>query len=229
MTVFLVPVGAGRYALYCEVKESEAEPVDVPQPDASWRARILHRFRRSVADAEAEREREELGEQPTRKAGLGRFIVRRIAEAVAEQRLLWNLRRAKDARLVHPDAMHASDALRRARAEFSADYRKHLTRIVVDGTLSAVLGVVFFFVPGPNLVAYYFLFLAIGHYFALRGALRGLRGIEWATEPSAALGAVSDALALEPAARREQLERITADLGLVRLWRFVERVARPSA
>jgi hypothetical protein len=100
---------------------------------------------------------------------------------------------------------------------------------VVNGSLSAVLGIVFFFVPGPNLVAYYFLFLAIGHYFALRGALRGLRGVAWSTESSKPLAEVRDALALDPTARRATLERITVDLGLSRLWRFVERVARRPA
>lgn len=228
MTVFLVPIGAGRHALYCEVKETEPEPIDQPRPSASWRDRMLHRFRTTVADAEAEREREELGETSPRKAGFGRYIVRKIAEAVAEQRLLWNLRRATVVRLVHPDDMAGSEAMRLARAEFTADYRKHLTRGVVNGTVSAVLGVVFFFVPGPNLIAYYFLFLAIGHYFALRGALRGLRGVSWTTEPSAALSGVRSALALDSSARRHRLELITSDLGLERLWRFVERVARQS-
>ncbi len=150
MTVFLVPVGAGRHALYCEVKETEPEPAD-PPPSSSWRARMLHRFRTTVADAEAEHEREELGEATEpRKPGLGRFIVRKIAEAVAEQRLLWNLRRASEGRLVHPDDVPSTDAMRMARTEFAADYRKHLTRGVVNGTLSAVLGVVFFFVPGSE-------------------------------------------------------------------------------
>jgi hypothetical protein len=225
MTVFLVPVGAGRHALYCEVKEAETELVDTA-PASSWRGRIVHRFRTTVADAEAEHEREELGETPKVKGGLGRLIVRKIAEAVAEQRLLWHLRRASESRLVHPDDLSGADAMRLTRAEFTADYKKHLTRAVVNGSLSAVLGIVFFFVPGPNLVAYYFLFLAIGHYFALRGALRGLRGVAWSTESSKPLAEVRDALALDPTARRATLERITVDLGLSRLWRFVERVAR---
>ena len=224
MTVFLVPVGAGRHALYCEVKETEAEPAE-PAPTASFGQRMMHRFRRSVADAEAEREREELGEAPRRRRGFARFVVRRIAEAVAEQRLLWHLRRADAGRLVHPDSMRGAEALRLARAEFTADYRKHVTRGIVNGVLAAVLGAAFFFVPGPNLIAYYFLFLAIGHYFALRGARRGLRGVVWSTEPSKALGDVRAALGLDPAARRGELERITGELGLARLWRFVERVA----
>jgi len=229
MTVFLVPTGAGRYALYCEVKETEPDPVEPPRPPTSWRGRMLHQFRTTVADAEAEREREELGERPASKSGIGRYIVRKIAEAVAEQRLLWNLRRAVDVRLVHPDDVSGADALRVARAEFAADYRKHLTRGIINGTLSAVLGAVLFFVPGPNLIAYYFLFLAIGHYFALRGARRGLNGVSWTTEPSPTLTDVRAALALDAAIRRERLERITADLGLVRLWRFIERVARRAA
>jgi hypothetical protein len=228
MTVFLVPVGAGRHALYCEVKEPETELVDTP-PGSSWRDRMVHRFRTTVADAEAEREREELGEAPRARGGPGRWIVRKIAEAVAEQRLLWHLRGASEGRLVHPDDLSGRDALRMARAEFTADYKKHLTRGVVNGVLSGVLGVVFFFVPGPNLVAYYFLFLAIGHYFALRGAFRGLRGVAWSTESSKPLAEIRETLALDPASRRATLERITTDLGLSRLWRFVERVGHRPA
>jgi hypothetical protein len=228
MTVFLVPVGAGRHALYCEVKETEIEPGE-PEPTASFRQRMMHRFRRSVADAEAEREREELGEAQPGRRGIARFVVRRIAEAVAEQRLLWHLRRAEASCLVHPDSLPGAEALRLARAEFTGDYRKHLRHAIFNGTLAAVLGVVFFFVPGPNLIAYYFLFLAIGHYFALRGALRGLRGVAWSTEPSKGLSDVHAALALDAPARRSELERITGELGLARLWRFVERVARRPA
>ena len=228
MTVYLVPVGAGRHALYCEVRETETDPADAEQP-RSWRERMLHRFRRTVADAEAEREREELGEAPATKRGFTRTIVRKIAEAVAEQRLLWHLRRATSGRLVHPGDLPGAEALRMARAEFSADYRKHLTHAAINGAVSAVIGVGFFFVPGPNLIAYYFLFLAIGHYFALRGARRGLRGVEWSTEPSGPLADVRLALALDSAGRREWLQTITAELGLERLWRFVERVARRPA
>ncbi|HUF47881.1 MAG TPA: hypothetical protein VMM93_08695 [Vicinamibacterales bacterium] len=227
MNVFLVPVGAGRHALYCEVREADADP-DAPPADQSWRARLLARFRRTVAAAEAEREREELGEQP-RGRGFARAIVRRIAEAVAEQRLLWHLRRADAACLVHPTTMPGAEALGMARAEFAADYRKHLTRAVINGIISAVVGVVLFFVPGPNLVAYYFLFLAIGHYFALRGASRGLRGVEWTTEPSSPLADIPLALILDKAERRARLEAITTELGLGRLWRFVERVAKRPA
>jgi hypothetical protein len=225
MNVYLVPVGAGRHALYCEVPETEIEPSG-PVEGQSWRARMMHRFRRTVADAEAQREREELGEAPKEKGGLGRYIVGRIAEAVAEQRLLWHLRRATQSTLVHPHDMDGREALGLARAEFAADYRKHLRHSLLNGAISAVLGVVFFFVPGPNLVAYYFLFLAIGHYFALRGAGRGYSGIDWSTDAAPALTDVRLALALEAPERRERLERITESLGLVKLWRFIERVAR---
>ena len=226
MTVFLVPVGARRHALYCEVKETETEPID-PAPTSSFFGRLMHRFRRTVADAEAERE--EHGEATPRARGFGQYIVRKIAEAVAEQRLLWHLRRASHGTLIHPQDISGYEALRMARAEFSSDYRKHLTRAAVNGSLSAVLGVVLFFVPGPNIVGFYFLFLAIGHFLALRGAQRGLRRVVWTTESSAALADVAAALTLDQAARRRELERITADLGLQRLWRFVERVApRPA-
>jgi len=240
MTVFLVPVGGGRYTLYCELKESEAEPSDPSRPHSpswlgrlrrrwrEWRERTLQRFRTTVADAEAQQEREELGEEAPAKRGFGRFVLRRIAEAVAEQRLLWHLRRASAGRLVHPDDVPPARARRLARDEFTRDHRKHLVRALVNGAVSVVLGIVFFFVPGPNLVAYYFLFLAIGHAFALRGARKGL-ALDWSTEASAPLRSVGDALGLDQASRRAELERLTADLGLERLWRFLERVARRPA
>ncbi len=240
MTVFIVPVGGGRHTLYCELKETEVDPPGGSRPHVpswfgrlrqrfrDWRERTLQNFRTTVADAEAQQEREELGEDVPAKRGFGRFILRKIAEAVAEQRLLWHLRRASSGRLVHPDDVSAAEARRLARDEFARDHRKHLIRALINGAVSVVLGVVFFFVPGPNLVAYYFLFLAIGHYFALRGARKGL-ALDWSTEPSAPLRSVRDAIALDQASRRAELERLTSDLGLERLWRFLERVARRPA
>ena len=50
--------------------------------------------------------------------------------------------------------------------------------IIIDGLLFAASGV-FFFVPGPNLVAYYFGFRLVGHYLSRRGAKHGLTEVRW--------------------------------------------------
>ena len=45
---------------------------------------------------------------------------------------------------------------------------------------------VFFLVPGPNVISWYFAFRAVGHFFAFRGAKKGLSSVVWACSPSPA-------------------------------------------
>src|SRR5476649_1877029 len=101
MDVFLVPLGDSRHELYCE---APIEPLSAPPEQARppWWGRPTARFRQLVAQAEEEHRRRERG-QPTETRGLWRWIMRKIAETVGEQRLLWLLQRRTSATLVHPD------------------------------------------------------------------------------------------------------------------------------
>src|SRR5262245_37481675 len=116
MTIYLVPVGGSRYQLYVEIPVEEAVG-NAPPPSQGWIARMVDRFRTMLAEAEKARLKRESGE-PDDGSGLWHAIMRRVAEAIAEQRLLWHLRHQTHATVRHPDDMSGADALREVRAEF---------------------------------------------------------------------------------------------------------------
>jgi hypothetical protein len=230
LDVYLVPVGDRRHELYSEHDHDDAAPpAEEPAGRSSWFRRQMDRFRATLAEAEQERRRRDRGEDAPTSSGLWRAFMRRIAETIAEQRLLWQLRSQADARLVHPDGVGADDALRLMRASITRDLAKHRRWCAIDAVLAAILGPLLFFVPGPNIVAYYFLFRAIGHLLAMRGATQALKRTVWATSASAHLAAVGAALTLPRAERCARLDELSAALGLAHLTGFVERVAaRPN-
>jgi hypothetical protein len=220
MKVYLVPGPNGRHELYCEAAAAVA--AETGSGAGSLRDRLVQGFRRMVAEGEAV----EHGEADVPERGrLRRAITRRVAEAVAEQRLLWNLRHETAVDLVHPDDVPADDALATARTLIAADYAKHRRWCIIDALIAAVTGPVFFFVPGPNVISWYFAFRAIGHFFALRGAQQGLAGVAWTTTPSRELTDLRRALTLDHEMRMRRVEEIAAALGLGRLAFFVKKIA----
>ena len=82
-----------------------------------------------------------------------------------------------------------------------------------------------FFVPGPNVVAYYFAFRLVGHYLSMRGARQGLSGVTWRNEGSAPLAELRRAIALEPAARDQRVQDVAGRLKLEHLASFFARTA----
>lgn len=222
MKVFVVPVGASRYQLYVELPR-DAVVIDADDASTGWFARKVQQFKQTLAEAEEERLRRERGE-PTVARGIGRKIMAKIAEAVAEQRLLWSMRHQTQIDLVHPDDLAAPDAQAFVNGEFSRDSAKHRRWLVIDGLVAAITGPLFFFVPGPNVIAWYFTFRAVGHFLSWRGALRGLREISWTPEASAPLSAIRAALALGQAERCARLDAIASELGLAHITGFVERL-----
>lgn len=225
--IFLVPVCGGGYEPYCEPAGRDDDVADHSAETEKKRGffrRQVHRFRETLAEAEAERLRQERGEA-TESRGIGRWLIRKIAEAIAEQRLLWHLRSSTRVLLIHPDDVGADEAMTVARSLLSADYRKHRNWCVIDALLAAITGPLFFFVPGPNVIGWYFLFRAIGHLLAMRGARQGLTVAQWQTSASSALAGLRHALELEAGERRRRVEAIGETLGLNHLVSFVERVA----
>jgi hypothetical protein len=190
--------------------------------------RQVARFRATLADAEEERVRCERGEV-SEKRGLGKWVVARLAETIAEQRLLWHLRREDAACLVHPASQLGDQALALARLQFAADAAKHRRWLMIDGAITCVTGPVFFMVPGPNVISWFFAFRALGHLYAMRGARRALTGVEWTTRASDDLDALRGVLRLDPPERRARLDEIADALGLSALSGFVERVARRAS
>jgi hypothetical protein len=224
MDVFLVPIGADRHELYCEVAVADLTPASdgTAVPVASWWRTRVDRFRHLLAEAEDERRRRERGET-VESAGAWRWVMRKVAEAIAEQRLLWMLRKQSAAALVYPSDQSADRALQIAKASLQRDFEKHRRWLVIDGLLM-LLCLPLTVIPGPNVPSLFFSFRAIGHYFSLRGARCGLSHLVWEARASPELTQIRGALSLAPSERRTRVEFLAAQLGLERLGLFVERV-----
>ena len=211
--------------MYVEVPSATIAPDATPP--SGWMAQQIQRFKVTLAEAEEERLRRERGE-PAAATGLWRRFLARIADAIAEQRLLWHLRNQTRVTLQHPDLMTADAAIAELRREFEKDAGRHRRWMVIDGLTAAITGPLFFFVPGPNVISWYFTFRTIGHFLSWRGARKGLTEIVWESEPCAPLSAIGPALALPPLDRRHRLDELSASLGLKHLTGFVERMANAA-
>jgi len=222
MDVFVIPLGRDDYALYCEHRA----PIDTADEAGSrgWFSRFRARFDQMVREAES-------GDPAPEKATGGLWerlqtrMIRWVAHRVAEQRLLWSLRRESSARLVHPDDLSTEQALALVRRLLQVDYERHRRWFVIDGLLAAVTGPLFFFIPGPNLIAYIFTFRFVGHWLSMRGAARGKDVIAWTPAPDRRLTELRSLLQADARRRASGVAAVADALGLERLDVFVERVA----
>ncbi len=225
--VYLVPIGPDGYELFCEAAEVE----DADPAEGISRGRFSARFRRMLAEVQGQRRARRLAEVPadpdTPQPWLIRLrntVVGRVAEAIAEWRLLWHLRKQTAIDLVHPADLDGERALAATRRRLGSDAEHHLRRLVVSSFVAALLGLLFF-MPGPNFLAYYFLFLAVGHLLAWRGARQGLAHVQWRTRASEPLRKLRGILDLEPDERAGHVRDVARRLGLDHLAPFVERMA----
>jgi hypothetical protein len=226
MEVFLVPVGETRYELYCEPGES-----DQPQR-AGVAGRMIRRFREVMAAEQEGRRDRRAAQRPDASdrpdglmARMRTGFVRGMAEWVAEQRLLWRLRHQHASVLVYPTDVDSGRALSLTRATLQRDIDHHRFWMVIDGLAVLIFGPLLFFVPGPNLISWYFAAKMTGHWLAFRGARQGVSGVEWSTRASEPLAAVRQAMTLPPADRRLRLRALGSELRLEMLATFVERTA----
>lgn len=248
MDVYLVPVGTDRHELYCEVPDEpdadEALTAEHEPPRGLFRRvavwprgffrRLRAQFREMLAEAERERRQARAsasGESDDQRdqtwlARARRRTMRWVAESIAEQRLLWHLRGQSDACMFYPDDIGEDRATGVLRSQLKGDFEKHRFWLTIDGVLFVASGL-FFFVPGPNLVAYYFAFRLVGHYFSMRGARQGLSVVKWRAEPSAPLADLRRAIALEPDAREQRVQDVALRLRLEHLASFFARTAVP--
>lgn len=233
MDVFIVPVRLPEqargpaHALYCEPEPEVVEPEVITEDGRrpGLFTRMKRSFQQALAEGEAERRRRERGEPET--AGgtrVGRFIKRKLADSVAEHRLLWALRQTSSARLLHPVSMSSAAAVAFATGECARDRNKHAFWALVDGLLFVASGLIAW-VPGPNFLAYYLLFRAVSHYFSLVGGLRGGRASTWTPVASAPLSDLEAAMTLPPDARAARVAAASDALGLERLPLFIKRMA----
>ena len=240
MDVFLVPAGPDQYELYTEEPDEVPDNAPVqPPPTGGFFSRmkhrtvalfekLKHRFQLVLAEAERERRRDNAARaQDGWFARAKGAVMRWIAESVAEQRLLWNLRGTDQASYFFPDDMTPADAVAILRTQLAKDFDKHRFWLAIDSLLmvgSAALIVI----PGPNALGYYFAFRVVGHFFSVRGARRGLDRVEWTNVPSAPLTELRRAIDLDPVQRLEYAERVASTLRLDHLPSFFQRIVLRS-
>lgn len=231
MEVYLVPVGQEAYEPYCETPDEPEDEVPPVRPDGRWWwlnvkywFRLL-KYRFHVTLAEAERERRRGAAVATDGSWwqrLRRRSVRWVAESIAEQRLLWNLRRETAAELFYPDDMREEEAVAILRRQLTRDFEKHRLWLAIDSLLLVGAGALFW-LPGPNFLGYFFAFRVVGHYFSVRGARSGLDLIQWASRPSGPLTELRSALSLDPVVRLRRVEDVAERLRLDHLATFFQR------
>jgi len=226
MDIFLLPAVRRRYELYCEVEDHHLAAGAGERP--GWRAALSRQFHHVLAYLEAER-RERLRraaarERRTRLLRVRDRLLGWLAERVAEQRLLWFLRSEVAVTAHHPDDMPSSDAARFLRTELRQDSRRHVFWMIVDaGVYVASLPLTP--IPGPNVLALYFSFRAIGHLLSWLGARNGLRRVEWTYAASRPLADLRRLPALRADDQAALAREVAARLNLRHLDTFLARIA----
>jgi hypothetical protein len=227
MDVYLVPIGGERYELYCEVPDEPQEAA--AEPSEGFFQRMKHRFSTMLAEAEHQRRQ---GHTPPEHVGwLGRTKARSmrwVAESIAEQRLLWHLRRQPDACLFYPDDIDEPRAAAFLRRQLGRDFDKHRFWLIID-SIGFIASGLLMLVPGPNVLAYYFAFRMVGHYFSLRGARHGLDRVAWTHERSTPLSDLRRAIALQGEERDRRVSDVADALNLEHLVKFFERITVRTA
>jgi len=228
MDVFVIPTGPDKYELYCEAS------VEAPRAETAAAGGIIGRLRHSFTVMLHEAEERQRSGLPRTSASatwftrLQEYVMAWVAERIAEQRLLWNLRRESAVVAAYPEDLTFDQALTLIRRTLQRDYERHRLWLVAD-TVLLILSGLLVLLPGPNIVAYYFGFRVVGHWLSMRGAMQGLRGVTWTGRPCEPLTELREVAALDGEARDRRVHEIAARLRLQHLSTFFERVAVPHA
>jgi hypothetical protein len=221
MVVYLLPVSRDRHELYFEAPD---DPGRHSEPRDGWFRRWAFRANeRWHALVEAARE----------DAGNGRLArwrnaaVCAVAESIAEQRTLWALKSQSAACAHYPSSLTEDQARQTVMALLGHARRYHFRWLLVDLLLLTISGVLAL-VPGPNILAYYFLFRVVGHLQSWRGARQGAERIVWTFEPDASLTELGSLVDVPRDARAPRVAAIAKRLNLPHLSVFFDRVAVPS-
>lgn len=225
MDVYLVPVGPDRFECYYEA--AEREETDEPAEGSGFFARMRTKFNEQLKEAEEARHQKAI-EEP--KSFLGRMqkrSMRYIAERIAEQRLLWHLRKA-DAATLHTSSdlsPEQAESIMRVSMKRDSDHHRNW---MVPHTLVLIASGLVAIVPGPNVLAYLFTFTAVGHFLAWRGAANALNNVTWTITPDPALTEIHRAFTLTPDERHPIILAAAERLHMPRMARFVEQMATGS-
>lgn len=226
MQVFLVPIGAVDYEPYYEPVAGDDAPSG---DDTGFVARQRRRLNEMLREAEEERHRRHEPDEPQTRMTRGRRrLMRWIVERAAEQRLLWHLRTAPAATLHVPSDLTSDAALGILKDGLKRDSDRHFRWFLLHLVLLILSGVLFF-IPGPNLVGYFFTFTTVGHLLAWRGASRGGTAVTWTVRASTDLTDLRAVLRMDTATREQHLHDLGQRLGLQHLATFVARLAIPPA
>jgi hypothetical protein len=152
--------------------------------------------------------------------------MRWIAARIADQRLLWHLRKAEMATLHIPD-LPAAEAETIMRANFKWDADHHRNRLILH-SLALIAAAPIALVPGPNVLGYLFTFTVVGHFLAWRGAVTGLHQTAWTIVPNAELSDLRRAFSLDAAARHRVISDVAHRLHMPKMARFVEQMTAPT-
>ena len=218
----MIPTGPDRYELYCEAAVEEP-----PQPAHGSKGvigRIRYQFAVMLHQAEERRRSGSVTPRPSSRLGrLQEWIMAWVAERIAEQRLLWNLRREKAVVAFHPQDLTFDQTQTLIRRTLQRDWERHRIWLAVDSVL--LLGsIALVLIPGPNIIGYYFAFRVMGHWLSIRGALHGLREVVWTGQPCEPLTKLREAASLKGEDRNRHVHEIAAQLRLQHLSTFFERV-----
>jgi hypothetical protein len=220
--IYLVPVGAQRFELYSEPPD-EPDAAAPPRSQNIWH-RQTHRLHLRWHDAVRAARHDEAA------AGLiARVrdrVIRRTAEAIAEQRTFWMLRHAQRVTFVHPSDLSAAQAAAIRDRMLAQAGTHHARWLAFDGAALVVSGILVL-IPGPNLIGYYLAFRVIGHYFSWRGARRATQAA-WDLQSEPALAELGGLADLPREARASRVDAIAARLGLPSLAAFFDRTAVPA-
>jgi hypothetical protein len=226
MDVYLVPVGPDRYECYYEA--AEQDETDEPAEGQGFFARMRAKFNEQLREAERARHQRAVEEPKTFLGRMQKRSLRWIAERIADQRLLWHLRRVDTATLhASPELPPAeADKIMRSNLKWDADH--HRNRLILH-SLALVAAAPVALVPGPNILGYLFTFTVVGHFLAWRGAVRGLHQIAWRIAPSPALTELRQAFSLDAAARHRVISDVAHRLHMPKMARFVEQMTASTA
>ena len=222
ITVFLVPAGVDRFELYSEAPDEA--PAAPAQHDGAFRKWVHRAGVRWHALVEAARH----GSPAGRLARWRDRLVSRLAETIAEQRTLWALRDQSSVVLRCPSSLELARVRAILDALLAHARGHHLRWLIIDLVLFIVSGILFF-VPGPNLVAYYIAFRLVGHLQSWRGARQAAETIAWTFEPDPGLAELASLVDVPREMRAPRVAAIAERLNLPRLTAFFDRVAVPSS
>ena len=222
MDVFVIPVGSDRFELYYEQPIEEAEPDEEPASTGII-ARFQRRFSELLREAEEHGDEEKDQTATSWTQRMRDRMMAWIARRVTEQRLLWNLRKQDRVVAVHPSDTAFELVLPQIQQSLQRDFERHRFWLVVD-TVGLIASGLLAIVPGPNLIAYYFLFRVGGHWLSMRGASQGRRHVQWESRPCDPLNELRAALQMPRRERYSRVQHIASTLHLRKLAIFFERV-----